>query len=103
LSLIWLYSLNAVWEAYLVCDFQEIYRYLIDAFVIRHCQKIAEKDFVTKSETLSRNTAKAMLGIELLKRTLLENENMIISFDYCLNRKWNLLLIVSGKAGRETF
>jgi CRISPR-associated protein Cas1 len=39
----------------LVCDFQELYRYLIDDFVIQYCQKIAIKDFITKSETSTRN------------------------------------------------
>jgi CRISPR-associated protein Cas1 len=37
----------------LVCDFQELYRYLMDDFVIEYCQKLAEKDFKTKTETLS--------------------------------------------------
>ena len=39
----------------LVCDFQELYRYLIDDFIIQYCQKVASKDFITKSETLTRN------------------------------------------------
>ncbi len=39
----------------LVCDFIELYRYLIDDFVIRYCQKVAKKDFITKDETQSRN------------------------------------------------
>lgn len=30
----------------LVCDFQEIYRYLIDDFLIERCKKIRKKDFV---------------------------------------------------------
>ena len=30
----------------LVCDFQELYRYLIDAFLIERCQKLRKKDFV---------------------------------------------------------
>jgi CRISPR/Cas system-associated endonuclease Cas1 len=39
----------------LVCDFQELYRYLLDDFVIQYCQKVAHKDFITKTETQSRN------------------------------------------------
>lgn len=39
----------------LVCDFMEIYRYLIDDFVIQYCQKIARKDFTIKDEVQSRN------------------------------------------------
>jgi CRISPR-associated protein Cas1 len=38
----------------LVCDFQELYRFLIDDFVIEYCQKLAEKHFTTKTENLSR-------------------------------------------------
>jgi CRISPR/Cas system-associated endonuclease Cas1 len=30
----------------LVCDFQELYRYLIDDFLIEQCQKLRKKDFV---------------------------------------------------------
>ena len=37
----------------LVCDFQELYRYLIDDFVIQYCQNLAKRDFTFKSEKLS--------------------------------------------------
>lgn len=30
----------------LVCDFQEMYRYLIDDYLIERCQKLRKKDFV---------------------------------------------------------
>jgi CRISPR/Cas system-associated endonuclease Cas1 len=30
----------------LVCDFQELYRYLIDDYLIERCQKLHKKDFV---------------------------------------------------------
>ena len=39
----------------LVCDFQELYRYLIDDFVIQFCKNINVKDFVVKTEELSRS------------------------------------------------
>lgn len=38
----------------LICDFQELYRYLIDGFLIEYCQKIKPKNFVLKTENLSR-------------------------------------------------
>lgn len=38
----------------LVCDFQELYRYLIDDFLIQYCQRISKKDFVTKTENANR-------------------------------------------------
>ena len=37
----------------LVCDFMELYRYLIDDFVIQYCRKLNRKDFTVKSEDLS--------------------------------------------------
>jgi len=30
----------------LVCDFQELYRYLIDDYLIERCRKLCKKDFV---------------------------------------------------------
>lgn len=37
----------------LVCDFQELYRYLIDDFVIQYCQNLARRDFTFKTEKTS--------------------------------------------------
>lgn len=42
----------------LVCDFQELYRYLIDEFLIQYCQKLKPKDFIAKSETWNNKTSK---------------------------------------------
>ena len=38
----------------LVCDLQELYRYLVDDFVIQFCQGLKERDFRVKSESVSR-------------------------------------------------
>jgi len=38
----------------LVCDFMELYRHLFDDFLIQYCQKLKSKDFIVKSEVLSR-------------------------------------------------
>jgi len=38
----------------LVCDFQELYRYLIDDFLIQYCRGLTRRDFTTKSESVSR-------------------------------------------------
>jgi CRISPR-associated protein Cas1 len=38
----------------LVCDFKELYRYLIDDFLIQYCQDLKKKDFTTKTESTSR-------------------------------------------------
>jgi CRISPR-associated protein Cas1 len=37
----------------LVCDFQELYRYLIDDFVIQYCQSLGKRDFTFKTEKTS--------------------------------------------------
>ncbi len=38
----------------LVCDFLELYRCLVDDFLIQHCQKLRRKDFMVKSVVLSK-------------------------------------------------
>ena len=38
----------------LICDLQELYRYLVDDFVIQFCQSLNERDFTVKSESVSR-------------------------------------------------
>jgi hypothetical protein len=38
----------------LVCDFMELYRYLIDDVLIDHCRKLNPKDFIVKTENLGR-------------------------------------------------
>jgi CRISPR-associated endonuclease Cas1 len=42
----------------LVCDFQELFRYLVDDFVIRYCQKLTKRDFVFKTEKSSNKKGK---------------------------------------------
>jgi CRISPR-associated protein Cas1 len=37
----------------LICDFMELYRYLIDDFVIQYCRRLNRKDFIVKSEDFS--------------------------------------------------
>ena len=39
----------------LVCDLQELYRYLVDDFVIQFCQDLGKRDFTVKSESVSRS------------------------------------------------
>jgi CRISPR-associated protein Cas1 len=39
----------------LVCDFEELYRYLIDDFVIQYALSLKETDFVLKEEAFSSN------------------------------------------------
>jgi CRISPR-associated protein Cas1 len=39
----------------LICDFMELYRYLVDDFIIQYCRKLQKKDFIVKSEDFSVN------------------------------------------------
>jgi CRISPR/Cas system-associated endonuclease Cas1 len=36
----------------LVCDFEELYRYLMDDFVIQYCQDLRKRDFTRQNWTL---------------------------------------------------
>ncbi|MCP8321734.1 MAG: CRISPR-associated endonuclease Cas1 [archaeon] len=38
----------------LVCDLQELYRHLIDDFLIQYCRNLRSKDFVVKTEDINR-------------------------------------------------
>jgi CRISPR/Cas system-associated endonuclease Cas1 len=38
----------------LVCDFQELYRYMIDDCLIEHCRKLHKKDFVLITDFMMR-------------------------------------------------
>lgn len=38
----------------LVCDFMELYRYLMDDFLIEYCRGLSIKDFIVKTEILGR-------------------------------------------------
>lgn len=42
----------------LVCDFQELYRYLIDDFIIQFCQNLRKRDFTLKWDSVSSRQAK---------------------------------------------
>jgi CRISP-associated protein Cas1 len=42
----------------LACDFQELYRYLIDAFIIGYCRELNKRDFAYKTEKRANKKAK---------------------------------------------
>jgi len=39
----------------LVCDFQELYRHLVDDFCVQYCKKVKARDFVLKTEDCTSN------------------------------------------------
>ena len=58
----------------LVCDFMELYRYLIDDFLLEFCRGLRAKDFVVKTEVANRNkTGKREYLCNRLTRVLMNN------------------------------
>jgi len=39
----------------LVCDLQEVYRHLVDDFLVQYCRRLRKKDFTTKAKSVARN------------------------------------------------
>jgi CRISPR-associated endonuclease Cas1 len=56
----------------LVCDFMELYRYLIDDFLIQSCRTLTKKDFCIKTVTVSHRKAKRMFLREELASQLID-------------------------------
>ncbi len=60
----------------LICDFQELYRYLVEDFVIQFCRSIQKKDFIMKNEDFSvKRKGKREYLNDSLTRSLIENLN----------------------------
>lgn len=60
----------------LICDFQELYRYLVDDFVIQYCRKLKKRDFVTKAEDFStKRKAKREYLSDLKTRNFVKDLN----------------------------
>jgi CRISPR/Cas system-associated endonuclease Cas1 len=76
----------------LVCDFMEIYRYLIDDFIIGFCKDLSKKDFITKNEIMSRG--------KIGKREYLndnETKDFMIGLDELFNSFVEISRIRHGK------
>ena len=76
----------------LICDFMEIYRYIIDDFIIRFCKELSKKDFITKSELMSRG--------KIGKREYLnddETKNFMVELDSLFNSYVEIPRIRAGK------
>ena len=39
----------------LICDFMELFRYLVDDFVVQYCKRLQKRDFIMKTEDFSTN------------------------------------------------
>jgi CRISP-associated protein Cas1 len=76
----------------LVCDFQELYRYLIDDFLIERCQKLRKKDFVLVTDF--------MMHLKMGKKIHLkefETESLAEDLNAFFNRMVNIERIKVGK------
>jgi CRISPR-associated protein Cas1 len=54
----------------LVCDFMELYRYLVDNFLIEYCQTLRAKDFIAKAERWGGKKGKRIYLNDILTRDL---------------------------------
>ncbi|MFC1804002.1 CRISPR-associated endonuclease Cas1 [Thermoproteota archaeon] len=79
----------------LICDLQELYRYLMDGFVVQFCQTLRKKDFTVKKEVSSRNKRgkREYINDEQTKRMMKELEEY-------LNTMVEVPLIRHGKRQR---
>lgn len=76
----------------LVCDFQELYRYLIDDFLIERCQKLHKNDFVFVTDFMMRlRMGKRIHLCEFETNELAEDLNLLF------NRTVNVPRIRVGK------
>ena len=67
---------NQMAKLSLVCDFQELYHYLIDDFLINYSQRISKKDFKMKAESASHGKkGKREYLIDLETKVLLNELN----------------------------
>jgi CRISPR-associated protein Cas1 len=76
----------------LICDFMEIYRYIIDDFIINFCKNLNKKDFITKNEVMSRG--------KIGKREYLndiETKDFMIALDRLFNSFVEIPRIRHGK------
>jgi CRISPR-associated protein Cas1 len=79
----------------LVCDLQELYRYLIDDFIVQYCQGLKPSDFTTKTEDASKNRKGKR---EYLKDS--KTREMMRELNYYFDTKVEVPLIRHGKRQR---
>jgi CRISPR-associated protein Cas1 len=57
----------------LVCDFEELYRYFIDDYLIGYCQKLTPKDFCAKTEMFNGKKGKRIYLNKTKNKELINN------------------------------
>ena len=76
----------------LVCDFMELYRYLVDDFLIEYCRSLKPKDFTVKTEKIART--------KIGKRECLNNQltrGLMNRLEACFESKVEIPRIKVGK------
>ena len=82
----------------LICDFQELYRFIIDDYLIKYCQKIRKKDFITKIEEISK--AKTIMRVYLNDY---KTDELMGLIDELFNKQFEIPRIRNGqKQGFDT-
>jgi len=61
----------------MVCDFMELYRHLIDGFLIEYCQNLGPKDFCAKTEERNKKRGKRVYLSDSLTQDMIDK-----LFDY---------------------
>lgn len=57
------------------CDFQELYRYLIDDFIIQYCRDLKKKDFIFKTEKHANKKGKRKYLNDVKTRSFMKKLN----------------------------
>ena len=58
----------------MVCDFQELYRHLMDDFLIQYCQNLKANEFIVKAELVSRTRQGQRVYLNDMKTRSLMND-----------------------------
>ena len=85
-------SFSSTWKTSLVCDVQDIYRYLIDDYLMERRQKLHKKDFVVVTDF--------MMHLKMGKRIHLceyEANRLADGLNTLFNRKFEIPRIRHGK------
>jgi CRISPR-associated protein Cas1 len=75
----------------LICDFEEIYRYLIDNFVIGYCRDLRNRDFILKTDEYANKKDKRQFLNDSKRRDFLGN------LDRCFKSNVSIARIRRGR------
>jgi len=76
----------------LICDFQELYRFIIYDFLIKYCQGVKKKYFITKIEEISNG--KTIIRVYLNDY---KTDELMGEFDELFNKQFEIPRIRNGQ------